>query len=106
MPTHPWLVFAGMTAVTFATRYTGIVAAGRTLPEWFRRWLKYVPVAVLAALIAPDALAPQGRLTFDLSTVALGVGLIVAWRTRNVFWTIATGMAAFWLLRLLTGGTT
>ena len=101
MPAHPWLVFAGMTAVTFFTRYVGIVAAGRTLPEWFQRWLRYVPVAVLAALIAPDALAPQGQFTFDISTVALGVGLVVAWRTRNVFLTIAAGMAAFWLLRLI-----
>ena len=101
MPSHPWLVFAGMTAVTFFTRYVGIAAAGRKLPEWFRRWLRYVPVAVLAALIAPDALMPQGQFTFDISTVALSVGLVVAWRTRNVFWTIAAGMAAFWLLRLI-----
>jgi len=98
---NPWPVFLGMTVVTFITRYTGIAVAGRVLPGPLRRWLRYVPIAVLAALIAPDALAPEGQLTFSASTVALLAGLLVAWRTRNVFLTLAAGMATFWVLRLL-----
>jgi len=27
------------------------------------------------------------------------VGLLVAWRTRNVLWTVAAGMVALWLLQ-------
>ena len=98
---NPWPVFLGMAAVTFVTRYAGITVAGRDLPDILKRWLKYVPIAVLSALIAPDALAPQGELAFGASTVALLAGLAVAWRTRNVFWTLAAGMATFWALRLL-----
>jgi branched-subunit amino acid transport protein len=89
-----------MTAVTFATRYAGIAAAGRKLPEWFQSWLKFVPVAVLAALIAPAALAPDGVITVGAATLPLLVGLVAAWRTRNVLWTILAGLPGRWKVAL------
>ena len=97
---NPWFVFLGMAVVTFLTRYVGVVAAGRTMPVSAQRWLHYVPIAVLAALIAPAALAPGGQAPSLSATLAMAVGLIAAWRTRNAFWTIVAGMAAYWLLRL------
>jgi branched-subunit amino acid transport protein len=98
------IVFLGMAAVTFFTRYAGIAAAGRALPPLVQQWLKFVPVAVLAALIAPaalTALAPGGQLQMGASSLALIAGLVIAWRTRNVFWTVAAGMATFWVLQLM-----
>ena len=95
------LIFFGMAVVTYFTRYTMIAALGRELPSLARRWLRYVPAAVLAALVAPAALAPQGRLQLGTNAWAAAVGLLVAWRTRNVLWTILGGMVTFWLLRLL-----
>ena len=95
------LVFLGMAAVTFFTRYAMIAALGRDLPPSVGRWLRYVPVAVLAALVAPAALAPAGRLELGPRTWATAVGALVAWRTRSVLWTILGGIAAFWLLRAL-----
>jgi branched-subunit amino acid transport protein len=94
------LVFLGMGVVTYFTRYTMLVALDRELPLPVRRWLVYVPPAVLAALIAPAGLAPNGRIELGPSTAAMIAGAIVAWRTRSVFWTIAGGLAAYWLLRL------
>ncbi len=66
-----------------------------------RNWLRYVPAAILAALIAPAALMPDGRLETGARALAVALGGLVAWRTRNVLLTILTGMAAFWLLRLV-----
>ena len=99
----PWLVFLGMAGVTYFTRYAGIAAAGRTLPGGVQRWLNYVPIAVLAALVAPEALAAAGTTpaVLDAATLALVAGLVMAWRTRNVFWTIVAGMAIYWALRLV-----
>jgi len=94
------LVFLGMGAVTYFTRYAMLAAMDRELPLPVRRWLVYVPAAVLAALVAPAGFAPGGRIEFGPSTVAMIAGAIVAWRTRSVFWTIAGGLAAYWLLRL------
>ena len=94
------LIFLGMGAVTYFTRYAMLAAMDRELPTAVRRWLVYVPAAVLAALVAPAGLAPAGRIEFGPSTVAMIAGAFVAWRTRSVFWTIAGGLAAYWLCRL------
>lgn len=97
------LIFAAMGLATYFTRYTMIATLGREVPSLLRRWLRHVPVAVLAALVAPAALAPQGRLEIGLHAWAVLAGAAVVWRTRNVLWTILSGMAAFWLLRMLGG---
>ena len=95
------VIFAGMALVTYFTRYAMIAALGREVPLLLRRWLRYVPPAVLAALVVPAALAPQGNLEIGLRAWAVVVGAIVAWRTRSVLWTILGGLATFWLLRML-----
>jgi branched-subunit amino acid transport protein len=97
------LIFAGMALVTYFTRYTAIALLGWELPTLVRRWLRYVPAAVLAALVAPAALAPEGRVEFGLRAWAVLAGAVVAWRTRNVLWTILGGMGVFWLLRAVEG---
>jgi branched chain amino acid efflux pump len=95
------LVFLGMGVVTYFTRYAMLAAMDRELPAPVRRWLVYVPPAVLAALIAPAGLAPHGRIELGPWTVAMIAGALVAWRTRSVFWTIAGGLAAYWFIRLV-----
>ena len=96
-----FLIFVGMALATYFTRYTMIAALGQEVPPLLRRWLRYVPPAVLAALVAPAALAPQGRLEISTRAWAVLAGAAVAWRTRSVLWTILGGMAAFWLFRVL-----
>jgi branched-subunit amino acid transport protein len=95
------LIFIGMALATYFTRYAMIAALGREVPLLLRRWLRYVPAAVLAALVAPVALAPQGDLEIGLRAWAMLAGVIIAWRTRNVLLTILGGIAAFWLLEEL-----
>lgn len=95
------LIFASMALVTFLTRFAMIALLGRDIPDPVARWLRYVPLAVLSALIAPATFAPAGRLEFGLPVVAFLGGVLVAWRTRNVFYTILAGLALFWLLRLV-----
>jgi branched-subunit amino acid transport protein len=96
-----WLLFLGMAAVTYGTRVAMIAALGRDLPPLLRRWLRHVPAAILAALIAPAALAPQGSVALGLPAWSVLVGALAAWRTRSVLWTIVAGLGAFWLLRAL-----
>ena len=95
------VIFAGMALVTYFTRYAMIAALGRETPATLHRWLRYVPTAVLAALVAPAALASRGRLELGLPAWAVLAGAVVAWRTRSVLWTIVGGMGAFWVLRVL-----
>ena len=95
------VIFAGMALVTYFTRYAMIAALGREVDPLLRRWLRYLPPAVLAALVVPAALAPQGNLEIGLRAWAVVVGAVIAWRTRSVLWTILGGLATFWLLRVL-----
>lgn len=97
-----FLIFAGMALATYLTRFTMIAVLGHGAPRpLLRRWLQYVPPAVLAALIVPATLAPQGHVEVGSPVWSVLVGTIVAWRTRSVLWTIVGGMVTLWLLRAL-----
>jgi branched-subunit amino acid transport protein len=65
--------------------------------------LRFVPVAVLSALIAPALFFPSGSLNISFSNARLIAGILailVAWRTKNVLLTIFTGMACLLILQM------
>ncbi len=97
-----WLIIIGMGLVTFGTRLTPIVLLGRfEIPLIVQRALRFVPPAVLTAIIVPELLYRNNQLDLSLNNVRLLAGLIaiaVAWRTRNALITIGTGMIALWVL--------
>jgi branched-subunit amino acid transport protein len=71
------------------------------MPGWFRRGLRFVAPAVLAGLVATDLIGTADTLNLtpgNLRLIAGVVAAIVAWRTRNAWVTILTGMVALWLL--------
>ncbi len=97
-----WLV-CGL--ITFAIRYSFIALEGRYRPpSWFVRWLPFVPIAALTALVAPDLLLVAGQLELGTSNPRFWAGLVaiaVAARWRNTLLTIASGFVALWLLTWL-----
>lgn len=103
MPLLLLLIVIGL--ITFAIRASSIILIGRReLPPLIKRALRFVPPAVLSAIIAPELLQPGGTLNLSLSNARLLAGvlaILVAWRTRNVILTIVAGMIVLWLLLLL-----
>jgi len=101
-----WLIILGMGLVTYGIRVTPIVLLGRfDLPPLAWRALRYVPPAVLTAIIFPEALMRDGAVALwplNARLVAALVAAVVAWRTKSVIWTIAVGMAVFWVLQALS----
>jgi branched-subunit amino acid transport protein len=97
------LLVAGMALVTFGARYPVLVLVGKMpLPQPVLRALKFVPTAVLTAIIAPAVLFPRGPLELGLNNeylVAAVISSLVAWRSRNVLLTIVIGMAALLVWR-------
>jgi branched-subunit amino acid transport protein len=78
-----------------------VLVGQREPPPLVRRALRFVPPAVLSAIIFPELLLPQGVLDISLSNLRLLAGLaaiLVAWRTKNTVLTILVGMAALWAL--------
>ncbi len=101
-----WVVILCLGAATFAVRFSFLgLVGGRALPDWAMRLLRYVPVAVLPALVAPLTVWPAAtggnpdpaRLT--AAVVALGIGAA----TRSVLGAIFGGMAALYLGLWLLG---
>jgi len=94
-----------MALVTFIPRVLPILLLSRReLPASVTLWLSYVPVAVLAALLAPALFAPGGTINLGFDTnpafwVAIPV-FVVAHLTRNLFATVLIGMTMIALLRL------
>ncbi len=102
-----WLIVIGMGMVTFGIRLIPIVLLGRIeIPIPVQRALRFVPPAVLTAIIVPELLYRNNQLDVSLENARLLAGLIailVAWRTKNALITIGLGMIALWVLQGLWG---
>jgi len=101
-------LISGMTLVTFVVRYSMFALAGRIeFPQGLINALRYVPPAVLTAIIVPAVLIPGGdKLNFSYTNaylVAALAALGVGWLSRNLLLTIVLGMAAFWGWQWMVG---
>ncbi|MGV3650333.1 MAG: AzlD family protein [Devosia sp.] len=90
------IAIAGMAAVTIAIRMGGLLVADRLPREGFAAdWLRHIPGAVLAALVAP-AIANGGLPEWLAASIA--VAAFIA--TRSLIATMVAGVLAVYLLRL------
>ncbi|NEP84157.1 MAG: AzlD domain-containing protein [Okeania sp. SIO3B3] len=100
-----WLIIILGGLGTFAIRASFIFLAGRVeMPLWFKRGLRFVPAAVLPALVMPALAYQQGELALSVSNERLVAGLmaaLIAWYTKNVLLTISVGMAILWGLQAI-----
>jgi len=95
-----WIAIFLAGLLTFLIRLSFIALWGRwTPPEWMRRALKYVPPAVLTAIIFPELLIrPEGFAPLQPRLIAGLVAALVAWRSRSAIWTILVGMVVLLVL--------
>ncbi len=69
-------------------------------------WLRYVPVAVLAAMLLPSLVMPEGWVDVRLENLFLWAAIpvfLVAWKTRNLFAPVIVGMVLVAGIRLFVG---
>jgi branched-subunit amino acid transport protein len=101
-----WLIIIGMGVITYTIRLSMIVLSGQIqLGDHLQRALRYVPPAVLSAIILPEMIQPGGTLDISLGNERLLAGLIaivVSWYTNNMLWTVAIGMIALWMLQAIS----
>lgn len=107
-PAEIWLAIVAAGLCTYALRLSFILLLGRvdTVPPRLVGVLRYVPAAVLAALVAPAILSlsvtPTPAFQFELPKLVAGtVAIVVAWRTESVLATIGVGMVVLWLVQYL-----
>ena len=107
MTSEVWLV-GGMFLATFLVRYLPFGMAGSLqIPKSLDRALRYVPVAVLMAIVAPAILIPKGdtiQVTWANPYLFGAVSAFLAgWWKNNLMLTIVGGMVVFFSARLFVG---
>lgn len=100
-----WLVMIIGGLLTYLIRLSFIALSGKVeFPAWLQRSLRYVPPAVLSAIIFPEILAHTGKLDLTLTNDRLIAGILAAlvgWKTHNTLLTIVVGMASLLLLQAI-----
>lgn len=98
-----WLSIIIIGLLTLGIRLSFMLFMGKTrIVPMVQQALRFVPVAVLSALIAPALFLPGDVLNLSLGNIRLIAGIVailVAWRTKNVLLTILIGMACLLILQ-------
>ena len=97
------LTILGMLAVTYLPRALPMwTLTSRSLSPTIITWLGFIPAAVLASLLAPALLMPDGHPDISGDNLFIWVSLpvfLLAWRTKSLFGSVLLGMALIALAR-------
>jgi branched-subunit amino acid transport protein len=100
-----WLIMLALAVGTFLIRISFIMLlSNRAVHPLITRALRFVPAAVLSALVVPQILTRANSLRISPSNPQLIAGVVagvIAWRTKNVLMTILAGMVVLWVLQAL-----
>jgi branched-subunit amino acid transport protein len=103
-----WLAIVGAGAITFALRLSFIALLGQIeIPLVLARALRFVPAAVLTAVVIPLLLYVNGAVEVSFGNERLLAGLaavLICWRTRSVSLTLVGGMVVLWTLQAIGVG--
>ena len=91
-----FFIILGMAVVTYLPRLFPVwFLSSRDLPGVVIVWLKYIPAAVLAALLLPSVVVTDNRLDLGMDNLFLLAALptlLVALKTRSLFASVLVGM--------------
>jgi branched-subunit amino acid transport protein len=99
-----WAVILVVGAINYLSRLSFIeFFARRSMPPMLARALRYVPAAMLTALVLPMVIdvTPQGLHAHMPKVIAAVVATVVAWFKLGTLWTLGVGMASLWILQAL-----
>ncbi|MFG0216431.1 AzlD domain-containing protein [Brevibacillus porteri] len=100
-----FLMIVGTAIVTFIPRVLPLMVLSRfQLPEWATRWLSYVPISVMAALVAQEIFKHGDKISFSMNNVELLAAIptfFIAIKTRSLLATVLVGIIVVMVLRFL-----
>lgn len=97
------IVVIGVATYLIRVSFIGLFGYLDDIPPRLERALRYVPAAVLAALVLPSFITLEpgaGGIAADRLVGGI-LASAVAWWTENVFATIAVGMGGLWAVRFV-----
>ena len=101
-----WLIILLMGVGTYAIRLSFLGLIGdRPMPPLVLRLLRYTPVAVLPAMVAPLVIWPEanGGAVEPVRLCAALMALVVGYWKKNTMWAILAGAATLYAGLILTG---
>ena len=100
-----WIVIVAVGVLNYFSRLSFIAFfANRRMPPLLARALKFVPAAMLTALVVPMVIASPATATgvvIDARLPAAIIATAVAWLQRSSVATMVAGMVSLWILRAL-----
>lgn len=99
------LIIIGMGIVTYSTRFIPLYAFKKhRLNRNILKWMRYVPITILSAIIAPDIFMPEpeGVLHISLKNpylLASAITMLAAFKIKNLVGVIIVGMASILILK-------
>ncbi len=100
-----WLVLLLGGILTYLTRLSFIFLLGIwEMPSWMQRCLRYVPPAVMTALIFPELFIQSEKFFVSFGNVRLFAGIaaiVAALLTKSILFTILAGIFVMMLFNFL-----
>lgn len=101
------MLVVAMMLVTFIPRFLPFALAGRLkLPPLLVKALSFVPIAILTAIVSLHSVVQEEEVLLSLDNfhlLAAVVAAVVAYFSRRLGFTVAIGLATFFLLRWVSG---
>ena len=106
-PTYVWTIICGMAVTNYVLRAVPFVALSHIeMPGWAKRWLDFVPVSVMAALVMSEVIRPGGAWLVPWHNpylwAAIGTGFVF-WKWRSLIGATIIGLLLFLALRWALG---
>ena len=101
-----WIVILVVGSLNYLSRLSFIAVFAKVeMPPLVARALRFVPAAMLMAIVVPSVVfSSPGTLAFNYTNPKLVAALVaaaVAWHTRNAVATMSIGMLTLWLAQWL-----
>ena len=101
-----WVVILVVGLLNYLSRLSFIALFAKVeMPPLVARALRFVPAAMLMAIVVPSVVfSAPGTLAFSYTNPKLVAALVaaaIAWRTRNAVATMTLGMLTLWIAQWL-----
>jgi branched-subunit amino acid transport protein len=100
-----FIIIIGCALVTFLPRVIPLMLLSQMeLPKWLIRWLKNIPVAVMAALLAQELLLADNQFSISENMFTLLAAIpafIIAIWTKSLLGTVLIGVVFMMILRFI-----
>ncbi|MFK4567971.1 AzlD domain-containing protein [Enterococcus sp. UD-01] len=99
-----FLLVLGLFVVSYIPRVIPMLYfSKRKVPTWFSDWMKYVPVALFAALSFKDVFITHEHLDlmWNVKIIAMALVLGIAYKTKSMALSVIVGLLAIFLLSMI-----